>query len=199
MKTKNFFINRAEKRLNNGFSFDSLNYDNIIEELELENEQYEYISWEELKEELINNGWKYCYWEDSVITDEYAKELGLIEDYEDDDNDEGNDDEDVLYTKDCFINRAKEVLSYRFKFDKDDYEYLIKQLESENAKYEHITWEELKDKLISNGCKYYDLGDSIITNKYEKHLELLDCAKRLSNREVELDFYIAKVRQFYAS
>ena len=83
MKTKYYFINRAEKRLDNGFSFDSVNYDNIIEELELklkwENEQYEYISWEELKDKLIENGWKYCYWEDAVITDEYAKELGLIE------------------------------------------------------------------------------------------------------------------------
>lgn len=80
MKTKNFFINRAEKRLNNGFNFDSVNYDNIINELELENEQYEYISWEELKEELIKNGWKYCDWEDSIVTNKYAKELGLIED-----------------------------------------------------------------------------------------------------------------------
>lgn len=83
MKTKYYFIERAEKRLNNGFNFDSLNYDNLINELELENEPYEYISWEELKDNLISNGWKYCDWEDAVITDEYAKELGLIEEQED--------------------------------------------------------------------------------------------------------------------
>lgn len=80
MKTKYYFMERAENRLNNGFNFDSLNYDNLINELELENEEYEYISWEELKDKLIENGYKYCDFEDSIVTDEYAKELGLIED-----------------------------------------------------------------------------------------------------------------------
>ena len=81
MKTKNYFIEIAEKRLDNGFSFYETNFDDIINDLEQKNEEYEDISWEELKDELIEEGWKYCYWEDSIITDEYAKEIGLIDDY----------------------------------------------------------------------------------------------------------------------
>ena len=83
MKTKYYFINRAEKHLNNGFSFDESDFDDIINELEQENEEYEPITWESLRDALIEDGWKYCYWEYSIVTDTYAKELGLIEDEDD--------------------------------------------------------------------------------------------------------------------
>lgn len=85
MKTKYYFIDRAEKVLNDGFSFSEHNFDSIIEDLEQREEQFEHITWEQLKAELINNGWQYCYWEESIVDDEYAKELGLIDDDEEDD------------------------------------------------------------------------------------------------------------------
>ena len=38
------------------------------------------ITWEDVKDELIRKGWKYCSWEDSIVNDEYAKKIGLIDD-----------------------------------------------------------------------------------------------------------------------
>lgn len=81
IKTKFYFINKAENILYEDFKFGSLDLDFIKITLNLFNEPYEDISWEELKEELINYGWKYCYWNDKIVTDEYAKEIGLIYDY----------------------------------------------------------------------------------------------------------------------
>ena len=86
MKNKYYFFNRAEKHLNNGLSFFENDFDCIINELEQDNEEYEPITWEELKELLIEEGYYYCYWEDSINDYEYAKEIGLIDDDEDDEN-----------------------------------------------------------------------------------------------------------------
>ena len=80
MKTINYFIERAENDLNNGFNFDEDNFDCIINELEGKNEEYEDISWIELVDQLISNGWYYDDNEDAIYCDEYVKELGLMDD-----------------------------------------------------------------------------------------------------------------------
>lgn len=85
MKNKFYFFNRAEKHLDNGLSFYENDFDSIINILEQDNEEYEPITWEELKELLIEEGYYYCYFKDAIVNDEYAKELGLI-DYDDDED-----------------------------------------------------------------------------------------------------------------
>lgn len=87
MNKLKYFIERAEKRLNNGFNFSVDNFNSIINELELENEEYEPITWEEVKDELISNGWYYYDYEDSIVTKDYTKDIGLIE-YADDEYDD---------------------------------------------------------------------------------------------------------------
>lgn len=91
MKNINYFIERAEKNLNNGFGFSKDYFNSIINQLERENEQYELITWEELKDILISNGHYECYWQETVVKDrEEAKELGWIDedDLDDDEYDE---------------------------------------------------------------------------------------------------------------
>lgn len=82
-ETENYFFNRVQKHLDNGFNFDEHTFDSIINELERYNEEYAPITWEELKDMLIYFEWNYCECEDSIVTDEYAKKIGLID--EDDD------------------------------------------------------------------------------------------------------------------
>lgn len=77
-KNINYFIKIAEKHLDNGFNFDEHTFNSIINELEQENEEYAPITWEELKDMLIYFEWNYCECEDSIVTDEYAKKIGLI-------------------------------------------------------------------------------------------------------------------------
>ena len=91
MKNINYFIERAEKDLENGFGFSVDSFNSIINQLERENEEYEPITWEELKDELIDKGHYYCYWQETFVRDrEEAKELGWIDedDLDDDEYDE---------------------------------------------------------------------------------------------------------------
>ena len=78
-----FFIKNAENRLNNGLRYCRGHFDWVIEDfiMHLNVNIYDInITWDDVKDELIRKGWKYCSWEDSIITDEYAKEIGLIDD-----------------------------------------------------------------------------------------------------------------------
>ena len=91
MKTFKYFIERAENDFNNGLCFSEHHFNSMINELERENEEYEPITWEELKDELIGEGHYYCYWQDTFVRDrEEAKELGWIDedDLDDDEYDE---------------------------------------------------------------------------------------------------------------
>lgn len=91
MKNINYFIERAEKDLNNGFGFSVDRFNSIINELEQKNEPYEPITWEDFKDILIDKGHYYCFWQDTVVSDrEEAKELGWIDedDLDDDEYDE---------------------------------------------------------------------------------------------------------------
>lgn len=86
-KNINYFIDLAEKRLNNGFNFDETDFDGIINKLERENEEYEEICWRELVDQLISNGWYYDDEEEAIYCDEYVKELGLMDEDDLDDDD----------------------------------------------------------------------------------------------------------------
>ena len=81
-ETKNYFFNRVVKHLDNGFNFNEHNFNDIINELEQENIDYYPITWEELKDVFIYFEWNYYELEDSIVTDAYAKKIGLI-DYDD--------------------------------------------------------------------------------------------------------------------
>lgn len=84
-KNINYFIERAENDLNNEFNFDEDNFDCIIYELKGKNEEYEPITWEELKDELISNGWYYDDNEDAFYCDEYVEALKSLESIDDED------------------------------------------------------------------------------------------------------------------
>ena len=91
MNKLNYLIKRAEKDLNNGFGFSVDDFNSIINQLKRENEEYEPITWEEMKDELLDKGHYYCYWQDTFVNDrEEAKELGWIDedDLDDDEYDE---------------------------------------------------------------------------------------------------------------
>lgn len=78
-----FFIKKAENRLNNGLCYCREHFDGSIEDLIMYRNVHLYdieITWDDVKDELIRKGWQYCCWDDSLITDEYAKKLGLIDD-----------------------------------------------------------------------------------------------------------------------
>lgn len=79
MKTINYFIERAENDLNNEFNFDEDNFDCLINELKGKNEEYEPITWRELVDKLISNGWYYDDNEDAIYCDEYVEALGLMD------------------------------------------------------------------------------------------------------------------------
>ena len=82
MKTFKYFIEIAENHFNNGLCFSETDFDIIINRLERENEEYEPITWEYLKDMLIYFEWNYCECEDSIVTDEYAKKIGLINEHD---------------------------------------------------------------------------------------------------------------------
>ena len=78
-----FFIKNAENRLNNGLRYCREHFDGVIEDLMMYSNVHIYdiyITWDDVKDELIRKGWKYCDWEDSIVNDEYAKKIGLIHD-----------------------------------------------------------------------------------------------------------------------
>lgn len=78
-----FFVKKAENRLNNGLRYCRQHFDGIIEDFIMYSNVHIYdiyITWDDVKDELIRKGWKYCCWDDCIVTDEYAKEIGLIDD-----------------------------------------------------------------------------------------------------------------------
>ena len=78
-----FFVKEAENRLNNGLRYCREHFDGVIEDFIMYLNVHIYdieITWDDVKDELIRKGWKYCSWEDSIVTDEYAKKIGLIDD-----------------------------------------------------------------------------------------------------------------------
>ena len=78
-----FFVEKAENRLNNGLRFCEQHFEGIIEDLMMYRNVHIYdidITWDDVKDELIRKGWKYYCCDDCIVTDEYAKEIGLIDD-----------------------------------------------------------------------------------------------------------------------
>lgn len=117
MKNINYFIEIAEKHFNDGFPFSKNDFERIINKLELENEQYEPITWEELKDVLIGNGHYECYWQELVVSDrEEAKALGWI------DEDDLDDDE-----YDEYIESLESI--------KEEYAEYVESMEEEYAEY----------------------------------------------------------------
>lgn len=106
MKTINDFIKIAEKHFNDGLSFSEHHFKSIINRLEREKEEYEPITWEELKDILIGEGHYYCYWQDTVVSDiEEAKELGWVDvdDLDDDEYDEYVESLELMDDEDEYI------------------------------------------------------------------------------------------------
>lgn len=77
-----FYIKNAENRLNNGLHYCRQHFDEVIEDFMMYSNVHIYdidITWDDVKDELIRKGWKYCSWDDCIVTDEYAKKIGLID------------------------------------------------------------------------------------------------------------------------
>lgn len=81
-----FYIKNAENRLNNGLRYCEEHFEGVIEDFMMYDNVHIYdidITWDDVKDELIRKGWKYCCWDDCIVTDEYAKEIGLLDDDDD--------------------------------------------------------------------------------------------------------------------
>lgn len=67
-----FFVKNAENRLNNGLRYCRQHFYGVIEDFIMYGNVHIYdiyITWDDVKDELIRKGWKYCCLDDCIIND----------------------------------------------------------------------------------------------------------------------------------
>ena len=153
MKNLDYFIQIAENRLSNFGEYSCASFDSELNYLVDTNEEIDdNVTWDTLKDALIQDGYYYNYQDESIVTPQVATDMGLDDEYWDDEEEDNEVDSIRILFQDTVSsieNDFKEKLTINSEY-----------LKSNNLKFHSFQLNEMN--LIQLGklmYEYYDIKD----------------------------------------